>query len=95
MLAVSTDDAATLRRFRESLGSKDTFVSDEDGTLARLYDVKWPVLKVAGRVTFVIGEGRRILKVQDGNEALNPEGAVAACPLRKKKPVEPADAGTR
>jgi peroxiredoxin Q/BCP len=100
VLAVSTDDAATLRRFRESLGSKDTFVSDEEGTLARLYDVKWPVLKVAGRVTFVIGEGRRILKVQDGNEAIHPEAAVAACPLRKKKaeaapaPAAP-DAGTR
>lgn len=92
MLAVSTDDAATLRRFRESLGSKDTFVSDEEGSLARLYGVKWPVLKVAGRVTFVIGEGSRIFKVQDGTEAINPEGAVAACPLRKKRPAEPPPA---
>jgi peroxiredoxin len=97
VLAASTDDAATLRRFRESLQSKDTFVPDPEGALARLYDVKWPVLNVAGRVTFVIGEGRRVLKVQDGNEALNPEGAVAACPLRKKRPApaDAADAGTR
>ena len=97
MLAVSTDDAATLRRFRESLQSKDTFVSDAEGALSRLYDVKWPVLNVAGRVTFVVGEGRRVLKVQDGNEAINPESAVAACPLRKKKPApsDSPDAGAR
>ncbi len=59
-------------------------MSDEDGALARLYDVKWPVLKVAGRWTFVVGDERRILKVQDGGDAINPDAAVKACPLRKK-----------
>ena len=61
-------------------------MSDADGALARLYDVKWPVLKVAGRWTFVIGEERRVLKVQEGGEAIDPGAAVKACPLRKKSP---------
>lgn len=79
MIAVSTDDAATLRKFRESLKSKDTFVSDEKAELAKLFDVKMPVIKMAKRTTFVIGAGRKISAVIEGSDAIDPENSVKAC----------------
>jgi thioredoxin-dependent peroxiredoxin len=45
--------------------------------------VKTPIVAFAQRYTFVIGEGRKILKVESGKDAVDPAGAVAACPLRK------------
>ena len=58
--------------------------------MTKLYDVKTPVLTFANRYTFVIGEDRKIMKVESGGDAINPNGAIAACPLRKPK----GDAGT-
>lgn len=48
--------------------------------------MKLPVLSLANRYTFVIGEGRKILKVESGKDAVEPQGAIAACPLRKHAP---------
>lgn len=83
-----------MKQFRESLKSQDTFVSDEKAELAKLYDVKAPLVNIAMRNTFVIGPGRKVLEVQSGGDAINPDAAVRACPLHKK--TEPAkDAGTK
>jgi peroxiredoxin Q/BCP len=50
--------------------------------------VKMPVISLAQRTTFVIGEGRKVLEVQSGSSAIDPSAAVAACSL--KKPASPA-----
>ena len=93
------DDAATLKKFKESLKAPFPFIADPDGKVVNAYDVKTPVVSFAQRYTFVIGEGRKILKVESGKDAIDPEGAVAACPLRKpgSKPDAgpPSDAGAR
>ncbi len=78
------DDAATLKRFKESLGAKFSFVADPEGVLVKLYDVKTPVLSFAQRFTFVIGRDRKIVKVDSGADAIDASKAVAACPLHKK-----------
>lgn len=92
------DDAAELKKFKESLKAPFPFVADPDGKVVKEYDVKTPVVSFAQRYTFVIGDGRKILKVESGKDAIDPEGAVAACPLRKpgSKPDAgtPSDAGT-
>jgi peroxiredoxin len=92
------DDAETLKKFKESLKAPFAFVADPDGKVVKAYDVKTPVVSFAQRYTFVIGEGRKILKVDSGSDAIDPAGAVAACPLRKpgSKPDAgtPSDAGT-
>jgi thioredoxin-dependent peroxiredoxin len=92
------DDAATLKKFKESLKAPFAFVADPEGKVVKAYDVKTPVVSFAQRYTFVIGEGRKILKVETGKDAIDPEGAVVACPLRKpgSKPDAgtPSDAGT-
>jgi thioredoxin-dependent peroxiredoxin len=92
------DDAETLKKFKESLKAQFPFVPDPEGKVVKAYDVKTPVVSFAQRYTFVIGEGRKILKVETGKDAIDPEGAVVACPLRKpgSKPDAgtPSDAGT-
>lgn len=96
MLAVSMDDAATLKKFKESLKAQFAFVPDPDGKIIKAFDVKMPVLSLSQRYTFVIGEGRKVLSVTSGGDAVDPSAAVAACPLRKPgaKPAEakPPDA---
>ena len=81
VLAVSMDDAETMRRFKQTLGAPFTFVPDPDGALVRLFDVKMPLISLPRRFTFVIGEGRRILKVEAGKDAADPGGAIGSCSI--------------
>lgn len=83
LLAVSTDDKETLLKFKDSLKAPFDFVPDPDAKLTKLYDVKTPVMTLANRYTFVIGEERKILKVDTGKDAIDVSGAIASCPLRK------------
>lgn len=82
IIAVSTDDAITARKFRDSLKAPYHFVADDKATLTKLYDVKTFLIALSRRVTFVIGPGRKVLAVQEGGDAVDPSGAVAACNLR-------------
>ena len=84
MLAVSMDDRETLQRFKSELKAPFPFIPDPQGKLVGLFDVKMPVMSMAQRYSFVIGEGRKILKVQTGSDAVNPGDAIAACPIKKK-----------
>lgn len=82
MLAVSTDREITLTRFKASVGGEGyRFVADPDAELARLYEAKMPLVKVANRKTFVIGTDGRILAILSGSDALDPAPALDACPI--------------
>lgn len=72
-------------KFKESLKAPFPFIPDPDAKLTTLYDVKTPVLTLANRYTFVIGEDRKILKVESGKDAIDPNGAITSCPLHKKQ----------
>jgi peroxiredoxin len=85
VIAVSTDDAKALAQFKAQLKAPFSFVSDEKVELTKVYDVKMPVMSLAQRYTFVIGEGRKILKVESGSDAIDPSGAVESCPLHGHK----------
>lgn len=96
VLAVSGDDGPTAIKFRESLKAPYPFVSDKDGVLMKLFDVKYPIFTVARRVTFVIGRERRVLAIQSGSDAIDPSAAVTSCSLEKPKALQylaPPDAG--
>ncbi len=88
MIAISTDDAQTSRRFRESLKAPYHFVADDQATVVKLFDVKAFLFTIARRVTFVIGPGRKVLSVQEGSDAIDPSGAVAACSLKPPAALE-------
>ena len=90
MLAVSMDDRETMARFKKELNAPFPFVADPEGKLAAMYGVKGE--KMAARKTFVIGEGRKVLAIEEGSAAIDPDESIAACPLRKRKaaPSSPA-----
>src|SRR3954466_2086706 len=81
VLAVSTDDVETLKKWRAELKAPQTFVADPDQKLVKLYDTKMPVVGVASRRTFVIGKGRKVLELQEGGDAIDPASSVRACGL--------------
>ena len=106
MIAIAADDTATMKRFKESLGAPMHFVSDEKKVLISAYGIVMPLTGWAKRTTFVVGPGRKVLSLQEGMEAMKPEGAIKACGLHKptaveaaleggKKPAWSADAGVR
>ena len=87
VLAISTDDVETLKKWRAELKAPQTFISDTDAKLVKLFDTKMALVPVASRRTFVVGPGRRILEVQEGGDAIDAAPAVRACGLHKDAPA--------
>jgi len=81
MVAVSMDDAETMKKFKESLKAEYPMISDPQGKVVNAYDVKVPALSFAQRFTFVIGQDRKVISVQSGGDAIDPAGSIKACPL--------------
>ena len=63
LVGVSTDDHSTQCAFAHSLGASFPMIGDKSGAICKAYDVTWPLLGVAKRVTYVIGPNRVILGV--------------------------------
>lgn len=80
------DDVQTLARFKKELGAPFPFISDPEGRIAGLFGVHEAGASHADRKSFVIGEGRKVLKIQSGLFAIDPGQAIAACPLHRPKP---------
>ena len=57
---MSTDDAATLSRFHQEEALPYPLVSDAAGEITRAYRVRWPILGLARRVTYLIGPDRKV-----------------------------------
>jgi peroxiredoxin Q/BCP len=60
VVGVSRDDVETLERFRKDRELPFPLVSDATGAISRAYRVRWPILGLARRVTFLVGRDRRI-----------------------------------
>jgi peroxiredoxin len=61
IVGVSTDDQPTQCRFADFMRAPFPLIADPRGEITRAYDVRWPLLNVAKRVTFVIGPSKIIL----------------------------------
>ena len=61
IVGVSTDDAPTQCRFADFMRAPFPLIADPSGDITRAYDVHWPLLNIAKRVTFVIGPSQVIL----------------------------------
>lgn len=55
LVGVSTDEHDTQCRFASSLGAPFPIIGDHDRAISRAYDVLWPIIGVAHRVTYVVG----------------------------------------
>ena len=79
-MGVSKDPQETSDRFRESLELPYPMVGDPEGKILSAYEVRWPLLGLARRVTYAIGPDRRILEVIRG-ELDADRHVVEACAL--------------
>lgn len=74
MVGVSRDSQQTNASFCESLKLPFAMVGDPNGSICKAYDVRWPLVGLARRVTYLVGKDRRI-RLAHGSET-NPEGHV-------------------
>lgn len=83
VVGVSTDSVETLSKFKAEFKLPFVLLSDEKGTVVEQYPGKIPILGVANRATYVIGQDGLVKEIITGGAAIDPSTAVAACPLRK------------
>lgn len=83
VVGVSTDSVEKLAKFKSEFNLPFVLLSDEKGTVADQYPGRIPVLGVANRATYVIGQDGVVTQIITGGDAIDPSTAVAACPLRK------------
>jgi peroxiredoxin Q/BCP len=84
-VGVSGDDAATQKKFAEHLKLPFPLLADPKLEVARAYGVESG--GYADRVTFVIGKDGRIVKIIDGDGAIDPAGSLGACPVEGRQPL--------
>lgn len=60
VVGISTDDLATQCNFARSIKTPFPMIGDNDSSISRAYDVLWPILGVAKRVTYVINVEQQI-----------------------------------
>ncbi|PYQ04927.1 MAG: hypothetical protein DMF82_09590 [Acidobacteria bacterium] len=60
MIGVSRDPQETSDRFKASLGLPFTLVGDPEEQIIRAYGVRWPIVGLTQRVTYVIGRNRKV-----------------------------------
>jgi peroxiredoxin len=60
VIGVSRDPQETSDLFRESLGLPFALVGDPEEKIIRAYGVRWPIIGLTQRVTFVIGRNRKV-----------------------------------
>ena len=82
VVAISVDDAKTVREFAQALGASYPVLSDEKREASKAYGVLDPSGRVDRRVTFVVDQGGVIRKIDEGAAAIDPSGVVTFC--RKK-----------
>jgi thioredoxin-dependent peroxiredoxin len=61
VVGVSTDAHETQCRFAESLSASFPIVADPDGVVARGYDVRWAIVGLVQRVTYVLSPALVVL----------------------------------
>lgn len=85
MVAISTDDVETLKRFKEKTKAPYPLLSDPEGKVASQWVGLMPVVKVAKRGNFVVGQDGVVTQVIEGSDAIDPTAAVNSCPAAKGK----------
>jgi thioredoxin-dependent peroxiredoxin len=61
IVGVSSDPQAKSEAFRGELGLPYALVGDPSGAVLRAYGVRWPIVGIAKRGTFVIGRDRKVV----------------------------------
>ncbi len=83
VVGVSTDSIEKLAKFKAEFHLPFLLLSDEKGDVAEKYPGKIPILGLANRATYVIGQDGLVKEIVTGSDAIDPSTAVAACPIGK------------
>ncbi len=84
VVGISVDDVATQKRFKEQYQLPFPLLSDRDGKVSKQYGGTIMIIGLAHRATFVVDRDGTVKEIVSGNDAINPSGAIAACPIPKK-----------
>lgn len=79
MVAISTDDVETLKRFKEERKAPFEFLSDADKQVAPKWSGTMAIVGYANRANYVVGKDGKILSIVEGSAAVDPSASVAAC----------------
>jgi thioredoxin-dependent peroxiredoxin len=79
VVAISTDDVETLRRFKEERKAPFPFLSDAEKKVVPRWSGTMALVGVANRANFVVGRDGRIVSIVEGSAAIDPTASVAAC----------------
>jgi thioredoxin-dependent peroxiredoxin len=63
IIGISTDDHKTQCDFASSTRATFPMIGDDDQRISKAYEVMWPIIGRAKRVTFVVDQGGRIAGV--------------------------------
>jgi peroxiredoxin Q/BCP len=85
VVGISTDSVETQRKFKEKYGLPFTLLSDEGGKIAKQYGGMIPVVGLAKRATFVVEQDGTVKRIIEGQDAVDPGGAIQACTLPEKR----------
>lgn len=85
VFGVSVDSTWANKAFREQMGLDFPLLSDSKRDYTRKLGILDDASGFARRVTFVIDERGIVRHIDQGQDALDPTGAVGACSLLKKK----------
>ena len=84
ILGISTDSVETQKKFKTEYKLPYALLSDPGGKVSKLYPGTVPLLGLANRANFVVARDGTISKIIEGSDAIDPNAAIEACPLRKK-----------
>lgn len=79
LFGISTDDQKTLKRFKEDMKVPYPMLSDPGGKVAASFAGLIPVVGMSKRASFVIGSDGHVQEIIEGNDAIEPGRALAAC----------------
>ncbi|MBI3682937.1 MAG: redoxin domain-containing protein [Acidobacteria bacterium] len=85
VFGISTDNTPSLKVFAEQTGATFPLLSDFMRKVTKEYGVLNEERGIANRSTFVIDTQGKITYVEEGNSAVDPNGATQACSRLKKK----------
>lgn len=87
VIGISTDNLPTLSHWsKEELKLSFPLASDfSQRKVSEMYGVLNKDAGYASRATFVVDADGRIQHIEEGNSAVNPEGAATACARVRKK----------
>jgi peroxiredoxin Q/BCP len=78
VVAISSDSADTLEKFKADIKADYMFIPDPEGRIMQMYQVKAPLVTYAKRTTFVIDRKRKIVHIDEGSSAVNVQAALDA-----------------